>query len=115
MIIMPEGILYEISVSEGIMDAIHGRSQRIREIYLPDHDITFNMANDTLNAFRDSRYKPSTSKGFIDPNPVMVANIEVPDEIVVGLKMMLGEERSLKDKIGMLFAGLAAAHPKSNP
>ena len=83
--------LYEIEVSEGIIASIHGCKMKIREIYVPKYNLSFNTGynNEAFNCFSTygGRYKDGAKK---------LGYVEIPKYVEKILKKQLDQQ---KDKI----------------
>lgn len=47
----PNAEMWSIKITESVLAMVHGDYQTIREFYIPEHDITFNVVNDQVNVF----------------------------------------------------------------
>ncbi|KAF0246019.1 MAG: hypothetical protein FD180_1083 [Planctomycetota bacterium] len=63
-------VVYQVWVVEGAMDMIHGGGRWIREIYLPDANLSFNVEEDRLNFFvpEATRYDMLLGRGSLVTN-----------------------------------------------
>jgi len=93
-----KGILYEITAVENVMGALHGSSTKIKEIYIPKFNLTFNVIHNQLNVFRENRYRDAKSNGFLgnNPKPKILSEIDIPDEVAAELELMVEKEYDLK-------------------
>ena len=86
--------VWEIYISDGVMDLVHGFSRPITEVYIPRYHISFNLVDDIVHVFRtyDGRY---ANKEASAKNPKKTLNTRVLKEMAETLNKYL----KLKDQI----------------
>lgn len=90
--------VYEITVTDGLMDAIHGGGYRIREVFIPSIGVVINEKN----IWKDpERYKIREGERFLgqNPNPVLVGDIEVKEELIEELLIIINTQEIKQDII----------------
>lgn len=55
-----DAVMYEIEIFDGPMDMVHGGGRTIKEIYVPQLNLSFNIENDVVNPFFDKRVSGPT-------------------------------------------------------
>lgn len=86
-----KAIVYEITVSEGIIASIHGMCSNIAEIHIPSLNIAFNMGDGEVHYFRahEDRYNSATK----------IQTIEVPDDMAKDLEEALLSRETTEKQI----------------
>ena len=69
-----KAILYDVSISESVMDYLHGEFQNIREIYIPEANIMVNKRNVQLLKSKN-RYSDG-------PSVKKIKDVEIVDDLV---------------------------------
>lgn len=117
-------VVYQIWVVEGAMDMIHGGGEWIREIHLPEANISFNVWNGALYCLATyaDRYpmalppadptQPGSAPlaqlhGITDHPARKLADIEIDEEFVRTLQQIL----ALREKARQQAEGYFAAAP----
>ncbi|MEK7466324.1 MAG: hypothetical protein AAB074_02820 [Planctomycetota bacterium] len=92
-------VVYQVWVVEGAMDMIHGGGHWIREIHLPDANISFNVEDDRLNCFvpEAARYAEPKADAADSHAPRRLGEIEVEATFVASLERLLKERDEARD------------------
>ena len=69
-----KAILYDVRISENVMDYLHGEFQNIREIYIPEANIMVNKRNVQLLKSKN-RYSDG-------PSVKKIKDVEIVDDLV---------------------------------
>ena len=69
-----KAILYDVRISESVMDYLHGEFQNIREIYIPEANIMVNKRNVQLLKSKN-RYSDG-------PSVKKIKDVEIVDDLV---------------------------------
>ena len=83
-----QGELWILKVCEGILEHVHGMGRRIREVYIPKLDISFNVVDGKINCFKS--YKGRYAKAAL-----ISSNFEVPDDVVNCVRKFIEAEEEL--------------------
>ena len=68
--------IYELIVSDSVIDMVHNVGYSIVELYIPNKKIAFNEANDSFHCFitKKDRYKDAVKVGIIEvPKAISLA------------------------------------------
>lgn len=98
---------WELYVSGGVMDLVHGFSRPITEVYIPHYRISFNLVDDVVHVFRtyDGRYAKPKGDGAKSPKKILNTKVlremaetldkylKLKDQIDVGIKDFWKESR----------------------
>ena len=92
-----EAELWEVFVSEGMMDAIHGGGQWLVESYVPSAGLAINVAYGHVNCFRTdaSRYSHHENAMIKGKDPRPKGKTKVPARIVLECLVMIGASEEL--------------------
>lgn len=96
-----KGIIYDISVSGGWLEANHGMFQEIKELYIPELKFRINLEWMGKEDDAGNRYEhdnPMTQ--YVQRKPTVVKEVEVPANAVMDIKlyMHLAEEQAVTEK-----------------
>lgn len=71
--------VWMLSVSEGLMGAIHGDFHAIREVHFPELNYSFNIVDGQVHHILDSskRYKYKKNRMYKDSQPKLLASISL--------------------------------------
>jgi hypothetical protein len=93
--------LWEVYVCEGTM--VHGHFYPIKEYYIPDYKIAFNIHNDGVNIFSTSENRYSTeiyTAADLNnrPNSHKMKNVMIPEKFAKSLKQYLDLKEQIKQE-----------------
>lgn len=109
---------WELTVTEGIMAAIHGSFQTITEIYIPELNLSLNTAHGQFNIFISDkkRYANQSSNSFgAQPAPKQINTIiihktsaiaQILTEFAEFYKNKVEKEKHLEKLFSSLYTGV---------
>jgi hypothetical protein len=81
-----KALKYELRVTEGILAHTHGFYQTITEYYIPELNVTFNYANNSMHCFSEEEDKSKRHEGDDATN---VQEIDIPHSTARKLKRFI--------------------------
>lgn len=99
--------IWELSISNGVLEATHGISTVITEVYIPSYNIAFNLVDGITHIFRPisediNRYSPDTNE-IIPSCPKKIKKIKLPSTLVEDLNTYLKLKENLNEQIKLYY------------
>ena len=92
--------IWEISVSEGISAAIHGDFFKIYELYIPEWNVSFNIADKEINILSfdnlKERYNKNKTFSSYDTGAVFIKKIILSKDLTLSLHNLVDSYNLLK-------------------
>jgi len=88
--------LWNLRISDSVIDFVHGGSRTIEEIYIPEHKICLNINNEIVNVFSSdrSRYSESGNK---------IKDVALPWSLVKKLIKYVKTKKNLQTEVKSIF------------
>ena len=96
---MIEAELWGIFICDGVIDMVHGGGREIKEIFIPNYCISFNVENGTLNAFKSNTLRYSSCKS----NHKISSDFRISDKYAKSLSGLLEVKKELHEQAIEIF------------
>jgi len=84
--------IYEIMITDSVMDMVHGNTRSIKELYIPKHNITFNCEKSgNWHCFKtpDTRYAYNDEARLIE-------EIDIDEKIVKNILSYIKQRKNME-------------------